>query len=72
MIFTDGVADDAGRLFIRLVISIAELVHRPEHAAVDGFEPVAHVGKGAPDDHGHCVIEIRSPHLVFDIYLIAF
>ena len=46
MIFTDHVADDAGRFFIWLVERIAELEHRPKNAAVDGFEAVADVGQG--------------------------
>ncbi len=33
---------------------------------MDGLEPVAHVGQGAPDDDGHRVVEIRLSHLVFD------
>ena len=50
VIFTDRVADDAGALFIRFVVRVAEFVHRPEDAPVDGFQPVAHVGQSASDD----------------------
>jgi hypothetical protein len=33
---------------------------------VDRLEAVAHVGQGAPDDHGHRVVHVRRAHLVFD------
>ncbi len=32
-----------------------------------GFQAVADVGQRAPDDHAHGVVEIRTPHLVFDV-----
>jgi hypothetical protein len=42
-------------------------VHHVERAPVDGFKTVAHVRQGAAHDHAHGVIEIRPPHLVFDV-----
>jgi hypothetical protein len=72
MILTDRVSDDTGRLLIRLVISVAKLVHRPEHTAMDRLQAVADIRQRTSDDDGHCIIEIRSPHLVFDIDLITF
>ena len=72
MIFTDHVTNDACAFLVRFVVGIAELVHRPQHAPVNRFESVAHVRQGAPDDDRHRVIEIRTPHLVFDIYVIPF
>ena len=37
MILTDDVADDARALLVGLVIIVAELIHRPQHATVDGL-----------------------------------
>ena len=66
MVLTDHVADDARRLAIGFVARIARLVHRIEDAPMHGLQAVAHVGKRAAHDHAHRVIEIRTPHLVFD------
>jgi hypothetical protein len=72
VILTNHVADDARALLVRLVVRVAELMHGPEHAPVHGLQPVAHVRQRAADDDRHCVVEIRAPHLVFDVYVIAF
>src|ERR1044072_1091537 len=71
MVLTDNVADDTRRLLVRSVVLIAEFVHRPEHAPVDGLEPVAHVRQRAPDDDRHGVVEIRTEHLVFAVDVVA-
>ncbi len=72
VVLTDHVADDARRLLVSLVVLVAEFVHRPEHAPVDGLEPVAHVRQRAPDDDRHGVVEIRTAHLVFDVDVVTF
>ena len=59
-------ADDAGGLAERAVGLEALLVHRVEHAAVDGFEAVAGVGQGAADDHRHRVVEVGGLHLLLE------
>ena len=35
---------------------------------MDGLQSVAHIGQCPADDHAHRVIDIRPPHLIFDIY----
>src|SRR5688572_18654744 len=72
MVFTYDITDDACALFIRLVISVAELIHGPQHASVDGFKSVAHIRQSTSDDYRHRIVEIRASHLVFNIYMIAF
>ena len=67
VVLTDDVADDAGGLLVRTVPLVAELAHRVQHAAVHGLQAVADVGQRAPDDHAHRVVEIRLPHLVFEV-----
>src|SRR6185503_7226078 len=49
-----------------------ELMHGPQHAAVHRLQTVANVRQRAADDHRHRVIEIRTPHLVFDVYMVPF
>jgi hypothetical protein len=39
---------------------------------VHGLQPVANIRQRAADDYRHRVVEIRTPHLVFDVYMIAF
>ena len=65
VVFTDHIADHAGGLFIGAVPVVFQLVHSVEHAAVHGFETVAHIGQRAPHNHAHRVIEIGLAHFVF-------
>ncbi len=62
-----GLADDLGALGVLLVRLQAHLVHGVENAAMHGLEAVADVGKRAPDDDRHGVVEIRPLHLVFNV-----
>src|SRR5690606_6195866 len=64
---TDDVADYASRLLVRLVVVVAELAHRVQHAAVHRLQPVPHVRQRAAHDHAHRVIEVGLPHLVLEI-----
>src|SRR2546427_6425895 len=43
------------------------LVHRPQDPALHRLEPVAHVGQSARDDDRHGVVEVRLPHLLFEL-----
>jgi hypothetical protein len=72
MIFTDRIADDAGRFFIRLIVGVPKFIHRPQHPPVDGFKPIPDIRKCSADNDRHGVVEIRPAHLVFDIDLVAF
>ena len=67
MEFAENFADDLGALAGGAVGREAHLVHAEKNAAMDGFEAVADIGKGAAHDHAHGVIEVRALHLVFDI-----
>jgi hypothetical protein len=67
MVVADDLADDLRALAIGAVRGEAHLPHRVENAAMRRLEAVADVRKRAPDDHAHCVIEIRAAHLVFDV-----
>ena len=60
-------ADDLGALAGGAVGLQAHLVHAVQNAAMHRLQAVANVGQRAAHDHAHGVIEIRPPHLVFDI-----
>jgi hypothetical protein len=66
MVFTDDVADDAGRLAVGLVPVVAVLVHGEQDAPVHGLQAVAHVGERARHDHAHGVVEVGALHLLLD------
>ena len=72
MIFADHVADDARRFLVGLVPVVRKLVHREENTAMHGLEPVAHVGKRAPDDDAHRVVEIGAAHLLLEADRVGF
>ena len=59
MVFADHVADDAGRLAVRLVPLVAVLVHRVEDAPMHRLEPVARIRQRPRHDHAHGVIEVE-------------
>ena len=58
----------AGRgLFKGLVAGEAHLVHGVEDAAVDGLQPVSHVGQGAADNDAHGVLNVGRLHLMLQV-----
>ena len=67
MVLTDDVADDAGRLLVRSIPLVAELAHRVQDAPMHRFQAVPNVRQRATHDYAHRVIEVRLPHLVFEI-----
>ena len=69
MVFTHDIADDTGRLTVGSVPVVIAFVHHVHDAAMNRFQPVAHVRQGPTHDHAHRVIEIGFAHLVFDRYL---
>ena len=68
MVFADDVADDARRLLVGLVVGVAEVVHRVQHAAMHRLEPVARIGQGPADDDAHRIVQVGLAHLVDQIY----
>ena len=66
VVFAEHVADDARALDVGPVPHVVRLVHREQHPPMHRLQPVAHVGKRAPDDHAHRVIEVGAPHLLFE------
>ena len=45
----------------------AHLLHGVQNAAMHRLQSVAHVGQRAANDHRHRIVEIRPPHLVFNV-----
>ncbi len=66
VVLAEHIADDARALDVGAVPHVVRLVHREQHPPMHRFQPVAHVGKRAPDDHAHRVIEVGAPHLLFE------
>ncbi len=67
MVFTDNITDHTGRFFVGFIIVIAHVVHGVQAAAVNRFEPVAHVRQSPADDDRHGIIHVRAFHLIFDV-----
>jgi len=65
VVLADHVADDARRFLVRPVPVVVQLVHGVEHAPVHGLQAIAGIGQGAAHDHAHGVIQVASPHLLF-------
>ena len=66
MVFTDDVTDDTRRFLVCLVPVVVELVHREQYAAMHRLQAVARIRQRPADDYAHRVIEIGTPHLVFE------
>ena len=67
VVLTDDVTDDTGRLLVGLIPVDAQLVHRVEHAPMHRLETVPNVRECTADDDAHGVVEVRLPHLVFEV-----
>ena len=65
VVLGDHVSHHVGGLPRRTVVDHAQLVHRVEHAAMHGFQTVAHIRQRTGDDYAHRVVEIRLAKLVF-------
>ncbi|GAA3300518.1 hypothetical protein GCM10020295_41480 [Streptomyces cinereospinus] len=63
VVVAHDVADHAGALVEAALGTVPAVVHRVQHAAVDGLEAVPDVRQRAGDDDGHRVVEIRALHL---------
>jgi hypothetical protein len=66
VVFTDHVTDDTRRFLVRLVPVVVQLVHREQHPAMHRLQAIARIRQRPANDHAHGVIEIRTPHLVFE------
>ena len=64
MIFTHRITDDPRTLSERLIKGKSELSHIIESTALNGFKPVAHIGKCTGYDYAHRIIHIGSLHFL--------
>ena len=67
MVFLQTLADHTGALHVLAVVQHAHVVHGVQNAAMHRLQAVANVGQRASDDDRHRVVEIRTPHLVFNV-----
>jgi hypothetical protein len=68
MVFTDDITDHTRRLFVRLVVVIAQLAHCVQHAPMNRFQAIADIRQGSSDDYAHGVIQVGLLHLIFEAY----
>jgi hypothetical protein len=66
VVLADHVADDARTLLVGAVPVVVQFVHREQHAPVHRLEAIARIGQGSSDDHAHRVIQVGTPHLLFE------
>ena len=67
MIFTHDIADQTGRFLVRLVPSVAHIVHGVENSPMHGLQSITHVRQRTTDDDAHGVGHEGLTHLIFDI-----
>ena len=67
MIFFQQLTDHAGALYEPAIVHEAHVMHGVKNTAMHRLEAVANVGQRAADDHRHRVVEIRPPHLLFNV-----
>src|SRR5471030_1141696 len=67
MVLTHRLSNHLGALGVLLVEQKTHLLHRVQHATMHRFQSITHIRKRAANDHRHCIIEIRTPHLIFNV-----
>src|SRR5437879_314557 len=67
MVISHNLTNNLGAFAIGTIRCQPHISHTHKDSAVDRLQTVAHIGQGPPDDDTHRVIDIRPPHLVFDI-----
>ncbi len=67
VILAEHLANHLGALHVLAIVQQAHVVHGIQDAAVHRLESVAHVGQRASDDDRHRIVEIRTPHLFFNV-----
>src|SRR5215470_1675317 len=67
MVLTHHISHDAGTLARSLIRLQTHLLHGVQNAPVHRLESVAYVRQSAAYDHRHRVVEIRPPHLLFNV-----
>src|SRR5262249_37776024 len=72
VVFFKNLTYNTSALRISFVVVQSFRMHRIEDPAVNWLQSVTDVRQGTSDNDGHCIVEIRTPHLVFDIYMILF
>lgn len=66
MVLTDDVPDDTRRLLVRAIPVVVQFMHRVQRPAMHRLQAIADIGKRAPDDYTHRVIEIRTAHFLLE------
>ena len=67
VILLQTLADDAGALHVLAIVQHSHVMHGVQNATMHRLEAVAYVRQRAPDNDRHRIVEIRTPHLVFNV-----
>ena len=67
VVIAENIADHAGAFEVPAVRSIATVIHRIQHAAVNGLESVGDVRERSANDDAHRVVEVRTLHFGLDL-----
>jgi hypothetical protein len=70
MELTHDVTDNTGTLGERLIGAISAVIHRIEHAAVDGLKTIADVRQCPSHNDAHCVVQVGPLHFYLQVYLV--
>ena len=67
MVFTHHLTDHTGAFDVGSVPDVIGFLHREQHTAVHGFQPVTGVWQCASHDYAHRVIHVGLAHFVLDV-----
>jgi len=64
---THALADHLGAFHLLAIVQQAHVIHVVQETTVHWLQAIADVGQRPADDHRHRIVEIRSPHLLFNV-----
>jgi hypothetical protein len=68
MIFTQHFTDDTDALLESGIMGQSHLGHGVEYAPVHRFQAVPYIRESTGDNDTHGIVEVGTPHFLFDIY----
>lgn len=67
MVVRHHVTDNTHALVEASIGSVATVEHGVDDATVDGLESISNVRQCAPNDYGHCIVQVGPLHLILKI-----
>jgi len=72
MVFTHRITDDTGALSVRLVGTVIQFNHGIKNTPLNRLKSVSYIGKRSGGNNAHRVIDVKSLHSFFQVYLVDF